>query len=292
MTHRCGFVALVGRPNVGKSTLLNLLVGQKVAIVTPKPQTTRRRILGVTTRPDAQILFYDTAGWHQARSLINRRMMQDTVSAIDDSDVAVWVVDANAGIGREDRRLAEHLRNRGGAMCVALNKIDRRTRPQLLPLLHELGELAPGADVVPVCATRGENVEALVQVICGLLPEGPAHYDAETVTNQTERALVAEIVREKILLQTRQEVPYAVNVVIESFEERGELASICAAIHVERKSQRGILIGHGGSRIKEIGQAARLEAEQVIGRRIHLELFVRVDDDWSANPRRLDEMGL
>lgn len=292
MSHRCGFVALVGRPNVGKSTLLNHLVGQKVAIVSPKPQTTRRRILGVTRLPEAQILFYDTAGWHNARSLLNRRMLQDTVAAIQDSDAAVWVVDAVAGIGAEDRRLCEHLRQSRIPLCVALNKIDRRSRVQLLPLLGQIGELLPDADIVPVSAATGDNVEALLTVIAALLPEGPPLYDEDTITDQSERMLVAEVVREKVLLQTRQEVPYAVNVVIENYVERGDLAVISAAIHVERKSQRGILIGQGGSRIKEIGQAARLEAEELIGRRLHLELFVRVDENWTSNPRRLDDMGL
>lgn len=292
MSHRCGFVVLAGRPNAGKSTLLNRIVGQKVAIVSPKPQTTRRRILGVTTLPDAQVLFYDTAGWHAPKSLINRRMVQDTVSAIQDSDAAVWVVDAAAGLGVEDRKLAEHLRGAGIPVCVALNKIDRRSRPQLLPLLGELGQLMPGSDIIPVSATSGENVDTLLGIIANLVPEGPPLYDEDTVTDQSERALVAEVVREQVLLQTRQEIPYSATVVIESFEERGELAVIHAAIHVERKSQRGILIGAGGSQIKAIGTAARLEAEAILGRRIHLELFVRIDDEWTSNPRRLDEMGL
>jgi len=292
MSHRCGFAVLVGRPNAGKSTLLNRIVGQKVAIVSPKPQTTRRRILGVTTTPEAQILFYDTAGWHNARALLNRRMVQDTTHAIHDSDAAVWVVDAAAGITPEDRALAAHLQAAKIPACVALNKIDRRTRPQLLPLLAEIATLLPDRDVVPVSASRGENVETLVGVIAGLLPEGPPLYDEDTVTDQSERALVAEVVREQILLQTREEVPYSVHVVIESFEDRGDLAVVSAAIHVERKSQRGILVGARGAKIKEIGTAARLEAEAILGRRLHLELFVRVDDEWTTNARRLDEMGL
>jgi len=292
MSHRSGFVVLVGRPNVGKSTLLNHLVGQKVAIVSPKPQTTRRRILGVTNLPEAQLVFYDTAGWHRPKSLINRRMVQDTMNAIQDADVAVWVVDAAAGIGSDDRALCAHLRSCGIPVVVALNKIDRRSRPQLLPQLAELGQLMPGCDVVPLCASSGENVQSLVDIVATTLPEGPPLYDEDTVTDQSERDLVAEVVREQVLLQTKEEVPYAVGVVIESFEEREALAVIAAAIHVERKSQRGILIGAGGSKIKAIGQAARLEAEAILGRRIFLELFVRIDEDWTSNPRRLDDMGL
>lgn len=292
MSHRSGFVAIVGRPNVGKSTLLNRLVGRKVAIVSPKPQTTRRRILGVTTLPEAQLLFQDTAGWHRARSLINKRMVQDTESVIADADVILWVVDAMSGLRQEDRLLCELLRTSKRPVCVALNKIDRQARAKLLPQLDEIGKLLPEAETVPVSALEGENVTELVDVLASRLPEGPRFYDEDTITDQTERTLVEEIVREQIFLQMREEVPYAVGVVIEKFEDRDDLSVISAAIHVERRTQKGIVIGAGGSRIKEIGRAARLEAEKVLGRRIYLELFVRVDEDWTSNPHRLKEMGL
>lgn len=292
MSHRSGFVAIVGRPNVGKSTLLNRLVGRKVAIVSPKPQTTRRRILGVTTLPDAQLAFYDTAGWHRARSLLNKRMVQDTEGVIADADVVLWVVDALTGLRDDDRFLCERLAAAKRPVCIALNKIDRRPRAKLLPQLAELGSLLPGAEIVPVSARDGDNVDTLVTILAGLLPEGPRFYDEDTITDQTERRLVEEIVREQIFLQMREEVPYAVGVVIEKFEEREDLAVVAAAIHVERRTQKGIVIGAGGARIKEIGRAARLEAEQVLGRRVYLELFVRVDEDWTTNPRRLAEMGL
>ena len=292
MSHRSGCIAIVGRPNVGKSTLLNRLVGTKIAIVSPRPQTTRRRILGVTTLPDAQMLFYDTAGWHRPRSLMNKRMVKDTEGAIADADVVLWVVDALTGLRAEDRELCERLRSCQRSLCVALNKIDRRARVKLLPQLGELGELLPEAEIVPVSALDGANVDELITVLARLLPEGPRYYDDDTITDQTERTLVEEVVREQVLLQTRQEVPYAVGVVVEKFEERGDLAVVAAAIQVERRSQKGILIGAGGTRIREIGRAARVEAERILGRRVYLELFVRVDEEWTSNPRRLDEMGL
>jgi GTP-binding protein Era len=292
MSHRSGFIAIVGRPNVGKSTLLNRLVGSKVAIVSPKPQTTRRRILGVTTLPDAQLLFYDTAGWHRARSLLNKRMVQDTEGVIADADVVLWVVDALAGLRDDDRYLCDRLRAAGRPTCIAVNKIDRRARAALLPQLAEIGALLPEAEIVPVSALEGENVPKLIEILASLLPEGPRLYDEDTITDQTERKLVEEIIREQIFLQMREEVPYAVGVVIEKFEERDDLAVISAAIHVERKTQKGIVIGAGGARIKEIGRAARLEAEDMLGRRVYLELFVRVNEDWTTDPRRLTEMGL
>jgi len=292
MTFRSGFVAIVGRPNVGKSTLLNRLVGSKVAIVSPKPQTTRRRILGVTTLPHAQLLFYDTAGWHRPRALINKRMVLDTEKVIQDADVILWVVDSLAGVRLEDRALCDHLCIAKRPVCVVLNKIDRRAHVKLLPQLAELGEMLPDAEIVPVSALDGANIDELLEVIVKLLPEGPRYYDEDTITDQTERMLIEEVVREQVLLQTKEEIPYAVGVVVEKFEEREDLSVISAAIQVERKSQKGILIGAGGARIKEIGRAARLEAERILGRRVYLELFVRVDEDWTTNPRRLAEMGL
>lgn len=291
MSHRSGFVAIVGRPNVGKSTLLNRLVGTKVAIVSPKPQTTRRRILGVTTLPDAQLLFYDTAGWHRARSVMNKRMVQDTEGVIDDADVVLWVVDAMSGLRDDDRFLCDRLRARNRPVCIALNKIDRRARAKLLPQLAQISALLPEAEIVPISALSGDNVPKLIDILAALLPEGPRLYDEDTITDQTERMLVEEIIREQIFLQMREEVPYAVGVVIEKFEDRDDLSVVAAAIHVERSTQKGIVIGAGGARIKEIGRAARLEAEDVLGRRVYLELFVRVDEDWTTDPRRLAEMG-
>ena len=290
--HKSGFVALVGRPNVGKSTLLNRLLGQKVAIVTPKPQTTRHRVLGIKTLPAAQIVFVDTPGLHRARSLINRRMVEAAERAAADADILVWVLDATAGVGTPDRDIAERLASERRPVCVALNKIDRVGRPQLLPLLAAVDQVLPRRDVVPVSATKGTNLDALVGVIVRLLPEGPQLYDAETITDQTERALAQELVREQVLLQTREEVPYAVAVEINTFEDKPNVTVISATIHVERNSQKGIVVGERGQRIKEIGRAARLELERVLGRRVYLELFVRVQEEWTQRESLLKEFGL
>jgi GTP-binding protein Era len=292
VTHRSGFVALVGRPNVGKSTLLNQVLGQKIAIVTPKPQTTRQRILGIKTLPQAQIIFIDTPGLHLPRNLINRRMVQVAERASDEADVLVWVIDAQEGLSAGDRKIAERLQGERRPVCVAANKIDQRTSAALLPLLAGIAEVLPDRDVVPVSAERGTNVDKLLSVLVGLLPEGPRFYDAETLTDQTERMLAQEAVREQVLLQTRQEIPYAVAVTIDTFEEKKDLAVISATIHVEKDSQKGILIGQRGARIKQIGQAARLELERLLDRRVYLELFVRVQADWTTREALLKEFGL
>ena len=290
--HRSGFVAIIGRPNVGKSTLLNELLGQKVAIVTPKPQTTRGRILGIKTLPDAQIIFIDTPGLHRPRNLINRRMVEIAERAAEEADLRLWVLDAEEGITAADRAIAERLQREGPPTCVVLNKIDRVGRNALLPLLATVEQLLPGRDVVPVSALRQTNFAELLAQVVRMLPEGPRYYDAEAFTDQTERMLAQEVVREKVLLQTRAEVPYAVAVTVDKFEDKDALAVITATIHVERDSQKAIVIGAGGARIKEIGRAARLELEHMLGRRVYLELFVRVQEEWTKREALLKEFGL
>ncbi len=290
--HRSGFVTIAGRPNVGKSTLLNQLLGQKVAIVTAKPQTTRNRILGIKTLPEAQILFIDTPGLHAARTLINRRMVEAATRAVEEADVLLLVVDAVEGITPADRELAARLTAVSRPLCVVVNKIDRLSRPQMLPLLATLDQLLPGRDVVPVSALKKTNLDELVAVIVRLLPEGPRLYDADALTDQTERTLVQEVVREKVLMQTRDEIPYAVAVTVDAFEEKPNVTVIAATVHVERESQKGVLIGQRGARIREIGRAARLELEHMLGRRIYLELFVRVQEEWTKREALLKEFGL
>jgi GTP-binding protein Era len=218
--HRSGFVAIVGRPNVGKSTLLNQLLGQKVAIVTPKPQTTRARILGIKTLPHAQIVFIDTPGLHPPRTLMNRRMVEVAERALAEADLLLWVVDASAGITAADHELAARLLATSRPMCVVLNKIDCLKRVQLLPLLAALDELAPGRDVIPVSALEKTNFEELLSHIERVLPKGPRYYEPDTWTDQSERMLAQEVVREKVLLQTRDEVPYAVAVTVDRFEDK------------------------------------------------------------------------
>lgn len=290
--HRSGFVALVGRPNVGKSTLLNQLLGQKIAIVTPKPQTTRGRILGILTLPEAQIVFVDTPGLHEAKTLLNRRMVQLAKEAMDEADVILWLVDATSGVTAEDESLATRFQSDTSRLCVALNKIDCLERDALLPILARLGELLPDVDVVPISAKEAANFPELLRVLVQKLPPGPPLYDPDTLTDQTERTLVQEIIREKVFLQTHEEIPYSVAVTVEHYEDKGNVVVIHANIHVERESQKPILIGRAGQRIKAIGQAAREEIERLLGKRVYLELFVRVQEDWTKDPRRLREFGL
>jgi GTPase len=290
--HRSGFVAIIGRPNVGKSTLLNRLLGQKVAIVTPKPQTTRSRILGIKTLPGAQIIFLDTPGLHQPRSLINRRMVQVAERAVEEADVLLWVVDAVDGVTPADREIAARLATSSRPLVVVLNKIDRFSKSGFLPQLAGLAELLPGRDVIPTSALRGANLDELLNHLVRILPLGPSYYDEDTLTDQTERVLAQEAVREQVLLQTRDEVPYGVAVTVDAFEDKADLAVITATIHVERASQKGILIGERGARIKQIGTAARRELERVLGRRVYLELFVRVQEEWTKRESLLREFGL
>jgi GTP-binding protein Era len=292
--HRSGFVAIAGRPNVGKSTLLNRIVGRKIAAVTPKPQTTRRRLLGIRTLPAAQLLFVDTPGIHDARDLLNERMVAQALRSISEADVVLWVVDARAGLDAGDREIAALLPAAPTPVLVALNKIDGRSKVELLPLLAALASLAPERDIVPVSARTGENVETLVEQIAAALPEGPRYYAADELTDASERDIAAEIIREKVMLETRDEIPYAVAVTIDRFEEKPEkkLVVIKATIHVARDPHKPILIGERGRRIKAIGQAARADLEALLGTRLFLELFVRVQADWTKKPARLREFGL
>jgi GTP-binding protein Era len=292
--HRSGFVSIVGRPNVGKSTLLNRILGRKIAAVTPKPQTTRRRLLGIKTLDDAQVLFFDTPGIHAARDLLNTRMVECAVASLGEGDIALWVVDAGSGLTRADRDVAARLSATRKPLVVAINKMDAVSKPQLLPIIAAVADLLPGHAVVPVSALRGENVDELLQALIALLAEGPRYYPPDELTDEPERAIAAELVREKVMLATRDEVPYAVAVSVDAFEEKRErnLVVIKATIHVARDSQKPIIIGERGARIKSIGQAARRDLETLLGTRVFLELFVRVQADWTNHPGRLREFGL
>jgi GTPase len=292
--HRSGFVAIVGRPNVGKSTLLNRILGRKIAIVTPKPQTTRRRLLGIKTLPAAQILFVDTPGIHRARDLLNERMVERALASLTDADVALFVIDATQGLQKGDRDIAARLPAPPATVIVALNKIDGRDKAALLPLAAEIGALLPERPVVPVSAATGENLDRLLELIESALPEGPRYYPADELTDEPERAIAAEIVREKVMLETREEIPYAVAVTVDAFEEKPDkrLVVIKATIHVARDSQKPIVVGERGARVKAIGRAARLDIEALLGTRVFLELFVRVQADWTKHVARLREFGL
>lgn len=279
---------------MGKSTLLNALLGRKVAAVTPKPQTTRTRILGIKTLPHAQLLFIDTPGVHEPRGLLNVRMVEVARRALSEADVVLCLIDAEAGIQPADRRVLALALESGKALCLAATKIDLTPKPALLPLLDELGRLCPERAIVPVSAVTGDNLERLLDVLAQALPEGPAYYPEEEITDQSERDIAAEIIREKVILETHDEVPYAVAVTIDEFSEKPEknLVVIKATIHVARDSQKPIVIGQHGNRIKAIGQAARRDIEGVLERRVFLELFVRVQEDWTSSPSRIRDFGL
>jgi GTP-binding protein Era len=292
--HRCGFVALIGRPNAGKSTLLNRILGRKVAIVSAKPQTTRTRILGIKTLAGAQIVLVDTPGIHEARDMLNKRMVAVAERAIVDADLVVWLVDATRGEVGLDGRIVRMLSTSRARCCIALNKVDAVAKPTLLPLIARIAELLPGREIVPISALSGENVDRLIDILSSQLPEGPPHYGEDELTDQSERALVQEIVREKVLDETHHEVPYSTAVSIDAFEEHPErdLVVIKATIHVSRDSQKPIVIGRGGSRLKLIGQKARQEIEHLLHTRVFLELFVRVQEGWTTDLRRIKEFGL
>jgi GTP-binding protein Era len=285
-------VTIVGRPNVGKSTLLNRLVGQKVAIVTEKPQTTRNRILAVANTPQAQMVFYDTPGIHKPKHEMNRRMVDLAIRSLKNVDLALLLVDVTEPFGGGDEFVLERVREAKVPVVLALNKIDRLRKPEILPLIDDYRKRHEFLDIVPISAQSGENVDALVSVLERRLPEGEPLYPAETLTDLPERFFVAEIVREKILEATREEIPYATAVVIDSWEEGEKLTRIEASILVERESQKGIVVGKGGSMLKGIGTAARRDIEAFLGTRVFLGLHVRVSSEWRENERFLTELGI
>ena len=289
---RSGFVTVVGRPNVGKSTLVNRLVGQKVAIVSNKPQTTRNRILAVMARPGAQLLLFDTPGIHKPMHEMNRRMVETAVRSVGQGDVVLWLVEAGEPPGAGDRFVRDVLAKAGRPVILALNKIDKMTRQQILPAIDAYKDLLEFSEIVPVSALKGDNVDRLEEVLLRALPEGPALYPEDFLTDQPERFFVAEMVRERILHHTRQEIPYTSGVVIESFKEEEGLVRIHAVVYVERDSQKGILIGKGGSMLKAIGTEARKQIEEFLASKVFLGLFVKVRTGWRENEQILGEMGL
>jgi GTPase len=294
LSFRSGYIAIIGRPNVGKSTLLNRILGEKVAIVSPKPQTTRNRITGIRTTDSSQIIFLDTPGIHQGHSLMNRRLMDTALQTLDEVDGALWLLDAHGKIKQEEERIAETLRGVQTPVLILLNKIDVVSKGKLLPLIERCAQLLPEKDIVPVSALRGEGVDLVLTLVERWLPEGPRYFTEGEYTDQSERFLASEIVREKVFLLTREEIPYGVAVTIDEFTEKTEknLLVISTTIHTDRDSHKGILIGKRGSMLKEIGKQAREELEALFGCRIFLELFVRVDPGWTQNPRLLAEMGV
>jgi GTPase len=289
---RSGFAAVVGRPNVGKSTLVNLLVGQKVAIVSDKPQTTRNRILAVVNRERAQIVLLDTPGIHKPMHRMNERMVQAAVKSLGQVDLAVWIVDITEPYGPGDRYVRDVLKRAGKPVILGINKIDAVPKPRILPAIEQYRHLLDFADVVPLSALKGDNTDVLVECIVARLPEGEKLYPDDYLTDQPERFFVAEMIREQILRLTRQEIPYATGVMIDTFTDEQDLVRIEASILVERETQKGIVIGRGGSMLKAIGTEARKEIEAFLDARVFLGLYVKVREKWRDNPRVLDEMGM
>jgi GTP-binding protein Era len=295
MTTRSGFVALAGRPNVGKSTLVNAMVGQKVAIVSDKPQTTRRAIRGVLTVPDQfQLVLTDLPGVQRPRDELTSRMQRRVESEVGEADAALFVVNGDQGVGGSgDRFIAESLAGAKVPVVIAVNKVDRLNQPRTVQALQVASELGlPEAEVFPISARTGKGVAPLVDHLATLLPEGPFYFPADEVSDQSEQVMLAELVREQVLLRTRQEVPHAVEVQIDEIEERDGLTAVRALLWVETESQKGILIGHRGRMIKSIGMAARKELERELGDHVHLDLSVRVRRSWRADDALLDRLGI
>jgi GTP-binding protein Era len=287
---RAGFVAIVGRPNAGKSTLLNRFVGQKVAIVTSKPQTTRNRIQGIVTQPRGQVVFIDTPGVHEADSALNRQMMREVAAALEGIDVLLLMVDAIRALPHEDTLLLEKAKRFEGKTILVLNKIDRIPKPKLLPLMDAFSKAFPFAALMPISALRGDGCEELLEEVFKNLPEGEPFFPEDQITDQPERFLASEIIREKAIQLTYHEVPHVLAVIVDKFEETPKLLRIEVTMHVERDSQKKILIGHKGDMLKRIGTQARKELESLMGTKIYLGLFVKVLPNWRENPMQVREL--
>jgi len=291
---RSGFVALIGRPNAGKSTLLNRLVGEKIAAVSNKPQTTRHRIKGVVSRPDGQIVFVDTPGVHKPGHLLNRRMMSAVHDAIESVDLIVLMRDASVSTGNGDRFVLDLVKKAEKSSILVLNKVDKlRDKAVLLPLIENYSHEYEFAEIIPVSALKGDAIEILLEQITKHLPEGEPIFADDELTDQPIRSIAAEMVREKILASTGEEIPYVTAVVTELYDESDpNIIRIFCAIYVERSSQKKIIIGKQGARIKEIGTRARVDIEKLVGKQIFLKLFVKVVEDWRNRERDLDDIGV
>lgn len=288
---RSGFVSILGRPNAGKSTLLNALLGTKLAIVAPKPQTTRTAVQGVLNLPEAQVVFLDTPGIHESSSLINRRMMDEVMNSAQDRDLLLYLADAAVEPGADDERAISLVKKAGAPAFLVLNKIDRvRDKRLLLPLIEQYKAIYEFADYMPISALKRLSLEGLKRAIVERLPEGDPLFPPDYLTDQPERFLVAELIREKILRMTQQEVPHSVAVMVEKWEEAPKVTRVFATVYVERAGQKAIIIGAGGSMLKKIGTSARIEAEQLLERKLYLELFIKVKENWRRDPAFLNEI--
>ncbi|MDO8644222.1 MAG: GTPase Era [bacterium] len=291
MSFKSGYIALIGRPNVGKSTLLNQLVGETIAIVTPKPQTTRNKILGIRNFPEAQLLFLDTPGLHRPQRDLNEYMVSVAKQGLDDADLVLFLIEP-VFPKREELLVYQAVKESKKPYIVILNKIDSVSKDSLIPVLKQCeAEFPEALTYFPISALRNDGCDRLLKEIIKILPEGPAYFGKEVLTDQTERFLAAEIIREQVILSTKQEIPYSVAVTIEEFIEGTPILKIGATIHVEKDSQKGILIGKKGQMLKKVGEYSRKGMEKAFGQKVFLKLFVRVTKDWSGNPVKLKELG-
>jgi GTP-binding protein Era len=290
-SYKSGFVSLFGRPNVGKSTLFNYLIGTKLAIVSPKPQTTRNRISGVLTSEEGQVVFWDLPGVHKAFGELNKRMVNIALNALDSMDLGLWLVDA-----KRDTQLDEfifgHIKSRKPPLILIINKIDLVNKDILYPMVDHYRKAYDFREIFPVSALKKQNLEGLMAAILRHLPEGDRVFPEDYLTDVPERILAAEIVREKVFLLTRQEIPYSAAVNVRIFQEKQNMVSITADIWVEKESQKGILVGKKGEMIKKIGTQARIDIEKLLGSKAFLELYVKVEEDWRDKPSALDTLGI
>ena len=290
---KSGIVSLIGPPNVGKSTLLNSLLGQKISIVSPKPQTTRNRILGILNEPGYQIVMLDTPGLHKASSPLNREMVKIAMETISEVDIIIFMIDATFPLPEKGKGVTSYLKDTSTPAILLINKIDLLAKEKILPLIKAYEELHDFVSIIPISALRKDGTEALLTELLKLLPEGPRYYPEDIPTDATERFIVEEIVREKVFLLTGQEIPYSTAVMVDRFKEdaAGKRVTIYATIFIEKKSQKGIVIGKGGGKLKQIGTAARKDIEKLLAKKVSLNLWIKVQKNWTRNPRFLKELG-
>ena len=290
---KSGFISILGRPNVGKSTLFNYLLGDKMAIVSEKPQTTRNRILGIKNVDGAQLIFLDTPGIHEGRSALNQRLAATALATGKDSDVNLFMVEASSPASQQDQKMIASVKGSRAVPFLVINKIDLVKKERILPMIDSYQHLHPFREIVPISAATGEGVDGLVASIMNYLPESPPLYPEDMITDQTERFIVSEIIREKVIQQAYQEIPHCTAVTIEAFEEHPDrnLVAIRSILYVERLSQKKILVGKGGQRLRGIGEGARKDVEAFLGKRVFLELWVAVAENWTKDPRALDRLG-
>ncbi|MBI5681752.1 MAG: GTPase Era [Deltaproteobacteria bacterium] len=293
MSFKSGFVSIIGSPNVGKSTLLNTILGEKIAIISSKPQTTRNKITGIKNLKDSQIIFLDTPGIHRTKKKLNLMMVKQSLSALKDVDVIIYMVEATRQIDNRERYIIDNLKTVKSPVILCINKVDLVKKDTLLPLITEFERLYKFIEIVPISCRGSDGIDRLLNIVVSLLPEGPKYFPDDMVTDLPERFITAEIIREKIFELTKEEIPYSTAVYVEEFKEdlQKNLVTIRAAINVERNSQKGILIGKNGSMLKEIGTRARIDIEGLLGARVFLKLFVRVQEGWTEDKRTLKEFG-